>query len=154
MQSWLDRRHEVLSNEDFGSSLDAVERLLVQHGNMRNTIDQFLENLNSLSAFAAQMKNNKSKNSIKMSEKYEDIQSRMTFASSLVDDKLKKLHESQLFFDFLQQANRVSILSHHFAHIILSFLSFNFTSHDFRHGLENHFLETFNLSKTYNELKT
>ena len=104
---WLDRRSEMLSNEDYGSSLEEVEKLLVQHDNMKTTIDKFHENISSLSNFAHQIRNNRSENSVKMSKKYEDIKFRLNSAGSAVRSKLKKLHESQLFFNFLLQANRV-----------------------------------------------
>ena len=80
----------------------------MNHDNMRNTIDKFHDNINSLSSFADQIRTNKSQNSVKMIKKYEDIKNRLKSASSTVDRKLKMLHESQLFFNFLMQTNRVS----------------------------------------------
>ena len=94
-------------NENYGNSLEEVEKLLVHHDNMRSTIDKFHDNINSLSSFADQIRTNKSQNSAKMIKKYEDMKSRLKSASSTVDNKLKMLHESQLFFNFLMQANRV-----------------------------------------------
>ena len=82
----------------------------MQHDNMRTTINKFHENIDSLGNFAQQIRNNRSENSVRMSKKYEDIKIRLNSAGSAVRSKLKKLHESQLFFNFLLQANQVSNL--------------------------------------------
>lgn len=98
-----------MSREDYGNSLDEVERLLVQHDNMRRTVDKFIENLDSLSSFAEKMKSSKSENSLKMRQKFEDIQARLDSAKSLVHVKLKMLQESQLYFDFLGKKSQVNV---------------------------------------------
>ena len=117
MRIWLDRRNDILLDDNYGNSLEEVEKLIVHHDDMRNTIDKFHDNIASLKSFVDQIKANGSQNSVRMREKYEEIKSRLNSANTTVDSKLKKLHESQLFFKFLMQTTHVRNFFHSFKYI-------------------------------------
>eukprot|EP00795_Rhopilema_esculentum_P013545 gene13545-4433_t len=107
IESWLDRRKEALDNENLGTDLEDVERLLIQHDNMKGMIGKFQETIDSLGSFADEMGRTDSQQSVKMNQRYQHLSSRVSDVKQHIDNKLLKLKDSLLYFKFLGKTNEI-----------------------------------------------
>ena len=70
---------------------------------------KFQETIDSLRSFADEMGRTDSQQSVKMSQRYQHLRSRVSDVKQHIDNKLLKLKDSLLYFKFLGKTNEVRI---------------------------------------------